>query len=449
MTGPFELSAPQQYMWENLRFLNPADPGSTSMNQVLTYRITGEFDVPRMERAFNILVSRHDALRLTLTDLGVQPRQRVTPRLIVPLSLVDLTHLPREDREPAAAAYAAEADSRPFDLVNGPLIHPSVCKLAETDHVLVFTLNHLVTDGWSAWVLRKELTALYAGDELPALAGSYQDFAGRPCPNAEASVEYWTRRLEDAPPSLDLPTDRPRASMDGCDNAFHIFTIDTALAHAAAGLARRSRVSLYVLFLSAYQALLHLKTGQRDIVIGSVFAQRTDSTTIDLMGLFNNVVFFRAAIDPAATFTELLVQLSRTARDAYAHAAPFPAIARSLHSDFDAARPWPAQNLYHAWLQFDVPPITTRMLGGLFAERFQYDLTDPPAEAPSPAQHRLMAKENPSFELRANGTGGLIQYNSRLFDEETIIRLAQDLANILAAVTKDPDTRIADLPCGR
>ncbi|MEV4315581.1 condensation domain-containing protein [Actinocrispum sp. NPDC049592] len=442
----FPLSVPQQHMWEYLRFLNPADPGRTWMNQVLAYRVKGPFDVSRMERALNTLAGRHDALRITFTDLGPSPRLRITPELTITLSPVDLTALPADRREEAAVALAAEADTWSFDLVNGPLMHASVATVDEQDHLLVIALHHMVTDGWSGWLLRKELTALYSGRALPELPSGYREFATSPGRNPGESVAYWSRRLAGAPRSLDLPTDRPRETMAGCDYAFHALTIDPALARAVVSLARRSRVSLYVVFLSAYQALLHRKTGRHDIVVGSIFAQRTDSTTTSLIGLFNNVVFFRTQVDPSATFAELVTQVSRTTRDAYAHVGPFQEIARSLYPGFDAERPWPAQNLYHAWLQFAVPPDVTRHPGDLELDWFRYDLPDPVSQPLSPAQHRLLAKENPSFELHANGGGGLIQYNRHLFDEKTIAGLADDLMAILAAATENPAIRIEDLP---
>lgn len=447
MTTTFPLSAPQQHMWEYLRFLNPSDPGRTWMNQVMAYRIIGEFEVSRMERALNTLISRHDALRITFTDLGVLPRQRVTPYLTIRMAFADLTTVPAERREAAAVAFAAEAERWSFDLVNGPLIQASVCRLTDDEHILVVALHHMVTDDWSSWILRKELTALYSGKDLPELLGGYQDFATRPGKDPEKSILYWSRQLADAPRTLDLPTDHPRTTMQGCDYAFYPVTFEPALARAAVSLARHSRVSLYVIFLSAFQALLYRRTGQHDIVVGSIFAQRTDSTnSTNLIGLFTNVVFFRTTVEPAATFAELVSRVSRTTRDAYAHVAPFHDIARSVNPDFNDERPWPAQHLYHAWLQFNVPPKITQEPNDVQLEWFSYDPPDPVSEPPSTTQRRLLANENPSFELHANGSGGLIQYNCHLFCEKTIAGLAQDLRNILAAVTRDVTTRIADLP---
>src|SRR6185436_4995799 len=216
------------------------------------------------------------------------PFQRVSPATACHLGhlpVVDLAALAPADREREAERLARAEARQPFDLERGPVLHTRLLRIGTGDHLLLSTMHHIASDGWSMGILTRELTALYraacAGtpSPLPALPVHYADFAvwQRRWLTGEAlecELSYWRERLAGAPPHLELPTDRPRPALQSFRGAQHPFSLPADLSAALAALGRREGTTLFMILLACFQALLARCTGQTDLSVGSPMAGR-------------------------------------------------------------------------------------------------------------------------------------------------------------------------------
>ena len=215
--GPLPLSFAQRRLW----FLDQMEPGLTAYNIPAAVRLAGQLDVRVLNWSLNEIVRRHESLHTTFDLVAGEPVQVIALALKLSLPIVDLSHLPDAIREAEAMRISREEAQRPFDLTCGPLIRAVVIRLRPDEHVLIVTLHHIVSDGWSQGVLKRELSALYeAGmkghsSPLPELSIQYADFAqwqrGRlQGEELDRQMEYWRRQLTGAPPALELPIDGDR-----------------------------------------------------------------------------------------------------------------------------------------------------------------------------------------------------------------------------------------------
>src|SRR5215207_166577 len=211
------LSFAQQRLW----FLDQLQPGSAAYNIPAAVRLGGALDTTAFGRALTEVVRRHESLRTTFAVRDGQPVQLIHPAGPLELPVTDLGHLGAELREAEARRLAAVEARRPFDLARGPLLRVQLLRLAAEEHVLLLTMHHIVSDGWSMGVLVKEAAALYrafaAGRPSPLaeLPVQYADYAAwqrgwLQGEVLESQIAYWREQLAGAPPVLELPTDHPR-----------------------------------------------------------------------------------------------------------------------------------------------------------------------------------------------------------------------------------------------
>ncbi len=320
------LSFAQQRLW----FLDQLDPGSSAYNMPLAVRLHGAVEAGLLERIFNEVVRRHEVLRTSFAAAAGEPHQVIAEELEVPLPVVDLERLAAGDREGEAEHLAAAEARRPFDLTAGPLVRFALVRLADDEWVVMATMHHIVSDGWSMGIFLRELATLggaFSRGESSPLAElpiQYADFAhwqrqwlaGEVI---EAQLGYWRERLAGAPPLLELPTDRPRPAVQ----TFRGRHLGMALSEPLSGaLARRSReqgMTLYMTLLAAFKILLSHLTGQEDIVVGSPIAGRNHNEIEELIGFFVNTLVLRTDLSGAPAVRELLVRVRETALGAYAH----------------------------------------------------------------------------------------------------------------------------------
>ncbi|MFP2934480.1 condensation domain-containing protein, partial [Pyxidicoccus sp. 3LG] len=280
------LSFAQQRLW----FIDQLQPGSPAYNLRTAVRMTGTLDVSALERGLRALVERHASLRTTFTMRGGEPVQVIHPEPDLSLPLVDLGTLSPEQREAEALRLAASEAEKAFDLARGPLLRASMLRLAPDDHVLLLTMHHIVSDGWSMGVVVRELAALYeafasgTSPQLPPLPVQYADYAvwQRSWLRGdvlEAQLDYWKRQLGGAPQVLELPTDRPRPPVQTFHGAMHPFTLPLELGQRLEALAREHDATLFMVLLAAWQTLLYRYSGQEDLVVGSPIAGRNRTET--------------------------------------------------------------------------------------------------------------------------------------------------------------------------
>ncbi|HYN83948.1 MAG TPA: amino acid adenylation domain-containing protein, partial [Pyrinomonadaceae bacterium] len=345
--GPREGRTPLSFGQQRLWFMNYLGMGAALYVLPAALRLRGALDVAALGRSFNEVVRRHDILRTTFAMLDGEPAQVVSEFRSVELPLIDLSASPADEREASAAAHAEEEARRPFDLERGPLVRFRVLRLAEDDHVLLLTMHHIISDGWSLEVLMREVATLYAAfssgaaSPLAELPIQYADFTRwqREWLRGEVleeQLDYWRRQLAGAAPVLELPADRPRPSVPSWDGARHAWRLSPSLAARLRELARTERVTLYMLLLAGFQTLLSRHTGQEDVSVGSPIAGRTRLETEPLIGLFINMLVMRSTPRGGQSFRSLLREVRRTALDAYRHQdLPFERLVDELQPERD------------------------------------------------------------------------------------------------------------------
>src|SRR6185369_3097103 len=210
------LSFAQQRLW----LVDQLEPGNAMYNSPAALRLTGCLKVAALERTLSEIVRRHEALRTTFSVIDDQPVQVIAPPSALTLPVVDVSELPKEEREAKARGLAAEEAARPFSLSEGPLLRASLVRLGAEEHIALFTLHHIISDAWSTTIFVREMGALYEAflndqpSPLAELPIQYADFAAWQHEwlreeTLAAEVEYWRNQLAGAPPTLELPTDRP------------------------------------------------------------------------------------------------------------------------------------------------------------------------------------------------------------------------------------------------
>ncbi|HYY41714.1 MAG TPA: amino acid adenylation domain-containing protein, partial [Pyrinomonadaceae bacterium] len=311
--GALPLSFAQQRLW----FLHELAPESAVYHIPLAVRLIGQLEVAALSRALSEVVRRHEALRTTFTTVDGEPVQIVVAPSEVPLPLVELHELPAAEREAAAQAFIAAEAARVFDLARGPMLRCHLLKLAETEHIALLTMHHIVSDGWSTGVLVNEVAALYAAytrdlpsplAELPVQYGDYSVWQRDWLQGAvlDEQLAYWRKQLADAPPLLELPTDRPRPVQPSLAGASVRFELPLRLTEDLRELSRRAGSTLFMTLLAAWQGLLARYSGQTDITVGTPIAHRTRVELEQLIGFFVNTLVLRTDLSGDPTFSELL-----------------------------------------------------------------------------------------------------------------------------------------------
>jgi non-ribosomal peptide synthetase component F len=334
--GAAELSFAQQRLW----FIDQLEPDSPAYNIPAAVPLSGALDVEALSNAINEVIRRHEALRTTFPSVGGRPVQVIAHTARVELPVIDLSTLEDEEREARARELTEREAARPFDLAAGPLLRVRLVRLEEDSHLLLLTMHHIVSDGWSMQVLVKELTALYdaysRGEasplaELPIQYADYAAWQRRRLQGEllEGQLAYWREQLAGAPPALELPPVGARPTDAG--GGAYDFGIDEGLTASLEELSRREGATLFMTLLAAYQALLHRYSGQDDIVVGTPVANRNRAELEPLIGFFVNQLALRADFAGAPTFRELLAQVRGRCLSAYAHQdVPFERVVEEL-----------------------------------------------------------------------------------------------------------------------
>ena len=345
--GSIPLSFAQQRLW----FLDQWQPGTSLYNLPGGLRLLGSLDRPALESSLNEILRRHEALRTTFPTINGQPVQRITAVASFTLPVIDLRSIPAAEREVEVRQLAQKEYEQPFDLEQGPLFRSQLLCLNDDEHVLVMTMHHIVSDGWSSGLFAQELSALYksfvAGkpSTLPELPIQYADFAQWQHEWLQGEVlhkqlSYWKTQLEGAPEVLSLPVDHTRSSMQTFQGAREALTLSEELTDSLRSLSRQNGVTLFMTLLAAFQLLLSRYSGQAQVVVGSPVAGRNKPETEGLIGLFVNTLAFRTDLSGDPTFVDLLKRVRETTLNAYAHQdLPFEKLVEELHPARDLSRP--------------------------------------------------------------------------------------------------------------
>jgi amino acid adenylation domain-containing protein len=430
------LEGPLSFAQERLWFFERLDPGSPLYNLPAPLRLRGPLDVFALARGVQEVVRRHGSLRTLFGEEEGRPRQRLVAALEVPLPVVDLAGLPPATWEGELARRIAEESLRPFDLAHGPLLRVTLFRLAADDWALLLALHHIAADGWSIEVLLRELGALYGGASLPALPIQYLDFAlweRQELGGAlDRQIGFWREALAGAPALLELPTDRPRPSVQSARGDSVPLVLPAQVAQRVATLARAAGATRFITLLAAFQALLLRLTPGGDVVVGSPVAGRDRAEVEGLIGLFVNTLALRATDDGRSPFRELLARVRETALGAYDHReVPFERLVQEMAVERSLSH----TPLFQVLFDLQDAPLRDIKMPGLALSRLPF------TSGVAKLDLTLSLWEGEGGDLE-----GSLEFATALFDRETGRRLAGYFRTLLAAAVADPELRLADLP---
>ncbi|UGQ48160.1 non-ribosomal peptide synthetase [Massilia endophytica] len=429
------LSFSQQRLW----FLAQMGAASDAYHIPSGLRLKGALDEEALRRALDRICQRHEVLRTTFAQAEGGPVQLVAPAEGYRFALLRGEAAGAADLEEAMRLEAAAA----FDLERGPLIRGRLLRLAQDEHVLLLTMHHIVSDGWSMGLLIRELSAQYAAclagrpDPLPPLPVQYADFAAwqRRCLQGEAlqrQAAYWETTLAGAPALLELPLDRPRPAEQSFSGGFAEFSLDAATTRALKELGARHGATLFMTLLAGWAVLLSRLSNQQDIVIGTPVAGRSHSEVEGLIGFFVNMLALRLDLSGDPDIAGLLAQVRERALAAQQHQdIPFEQVVEIARP----ARSMAHSPLFQVLFAWQNTPAGEAELPGL-------------ALLPlAPAQHEV-AKFDLTLTLQEDGGAivGGIEFSTALFDRATIERHLGHLRVLLTAMAEDGGRKAAALP---
>ncbi|GLX50254.1 pyoverdine synthetase D [Streptomyces hygroscopicus subsp. hygroscopicus] len=419
---------------QRLYFLDRLDPGASTYLLPAAWRFTGPLDLPALRAAVADLTARHEQLRAVFPEREGIPYQRILPPDPGCLDLVDATAPPGTDGAARLAATVHAAALRPFDLGREPAFRATLVRAGEDDHVLVLGMHHIVSDGWSLGLIVRDLTELYRARtrhhaaRLPELPLEYTDYAiWQRGSDQSAALDHWRTRLAGLTP-LELPVDHPRPDAPGGRGEAHTVTLSPALTGALAELGRRAGTTPYMTVLAAFQAALAFHSGQRDIAVGTVVANRERAETEQLVGFFVNTLVLRGDLSDDPTPAALLARTRERVLEAFSYQSlPFEQVVDALSPERDLARNPLVQVLY-------THTDTTASgfdLGGATGTPYRIDLTT--------------AKFDLTLDLR-DGDGRTelaFVYRPDLFEGASVAALARHTVNLLEAFCATPDTPLS------
>ena len=437
---PMESIAPLSFGQQQMWLISQLVSDSAVYNEGAILHMPGSLNVAILEQSLNEIVQRHEAWRTSFPIENGQPFQKIHPSLTFTLPVVDLRHLPEDERKPIALQLAEEDAQLPFDLANIPLVRVTLLRLHDQEHWLCITMHHIICDGITIYeVLLPELWSIYeafcAGrpSPLPPLPIQYADFAvwQRERLSGDALNEqmaYWKQQLQGAPPLLELPCDHSTPTIQTYLGSRHTFALTKELTKALKALSGRENVTLYVTLVAAFQTLLHRYTGQNDLLIGTVTGERKYLEIQKLMGYFLNTLVLRTRLTDNPSFRELLIRTREVTLEARSHQdVPFEFLVKELQPERNLAQNPLVQVLFS--FEPQQPPL---------------DLLWSPVWWES---ENHTAKFDLSLELddQPEGLVGWFEYRTDLFEEATIARMAGHWQVLLESIVADPEQRLSDL----
>ncbi len=442
-TGPQPLSFSQERMW----FLDQLEPDNPFYNLAAAVRVSGTFSRSAFQQAIDATVARHEALRTTFIYTNGQPLQVIAEPSSVPIPSVDLRAVPAADRDALIQQMMDEEARQPFNLADGPLLRIRVLELGVQDHLVLFTMHHIISDGWAMSVLVRDVGTFYSAflrgetPDLPPLPIQYADFSvwqrgWLQGAALERQLSYWKGQLGATSPRgpvrvLDMPTDRPRPPVQEYAGNTIRFRLPAPLVQRITALSNEEGGTPFMALLAAFQVLLMRYSGQDDISVGTPIANRTRSEIEPLIGCFINTLVLRGDLSGRPDFRELLRRTRVATLGAYDHQdLPFEVLVDAIQPD---------RQLSHN-------PLSQVMF--ILQNTPLEPLVVPEAVLTSMPMENGTAKTDLTLEIAPIGDEwiGSITYSIALFDEATMWRLAGHYRTLLEGIVAAPDTPIASLP---
>ncbi|MGZ4954748.1 MAG: amino acid adenylation domain-containing protein, partial [Methylobacter sp.] len=437
-----ESAAPLSCSQQRLFFLDHLQSLAVAYNMPAALQLKGTLCLAALEQALDEIVRRHEVLRTVFVQEGKQIRQKMTPVLNLACPVAELNDLPDELRQQETQRLHQQELHKPFDLAQGPLLRVNLIQQAADRYLLLFTLHHIISDGWSIGILIREFSELYRAfidgrpSPLSELPIQYADFAywqkqWLQSAAYEKQLAYWQRQLQGAPDTLALPTDRSRPAQPSHRGANYHFSVPDTLSAQLNSLSRRHGVSVFTTLLSAFNVLLYRYTAQHDICIGTPVANRNRQELEGLIGFFVNTLVLRSDLSGNPAFSGLLKQTGNRVLEAQANQdLPFDKLVEAVSGVRDLNQ----TPLFQVLFVMQNTPSETFSLPGL-------ELMQGNAETQT-------AKFDLTLLLTETNAGlqAVFEYNTDLFEQATMQRWSEHYLNLLQAIVSRPDRRIADLP---
>src|SRR6266545_155828 len=432
----YPLSFAQTRLW----FLDQLSLGNPLYNMAVAVRLEGHLNITALHKSFKEIVRRHETLRTAFAVINGRPTQVVSPSGSVEMPIIDLTDLPAAFRETKAQGLIAEESNAKFNLSLAPLLRVGLLRIAAEYHVLLLTMHHIISDGWSMGILIQEMSALYdtycADKESPLaeLTIQYSDYAVWQQRHLQGEVleellGYWKRQLAD-PPTPTLPTDRTCPVVYTFRGSSKKFVFSKSLRERLREIEQKERASLYMILSAAFQALLYRYTGEKDLLIGTPTANRNRAEAEELIGFFVNTLVMRTKFEDDMTFRELSARVKQTALEAYAHQdLPFERLVEELQPDRNLSSNPIFRVMFSLQNAVEVVPKLTGLKVSIIeteCRTAKFDL----------AVDMAVAGE----EIK-----GAFIYSTDLFNDGTIERMIGHYRTLLSEVIENPDRSIAEL----
>jgi amino acid adenylation domain-containing protein len=431
------LSFGQQRLW----FINQLQPGNSAYHIPIAIEIKGNLDVAILGSCINEIVNRHEILRTSFEIVNASPVQKIASAVTIALPKLDLRHLSDQEQHTEIQKLSLEEVQLPFDLGQPPLLRLKILHLGTDKSILLLTLHHIIADGWSIKILIRELSVLYQAfstgkpSPLPELPIQYIDFAfwqRKSLQNEviESHLAYWKYQLSTQPSVLELPTDCPRQPVQTYRGAQQKFRLTKSLSNKIKQLSQKQGVTLFMTLLAAFNTLLYRYTGQDDIIVGSPIANRNNTQIESLIGCFVNTLVLRTNLDGSPSFQELIERVRKVAIDAYVHQdLPFEKLV-----ELQPSRDLSYHPLFQVMFVLQDSQLSNVNLPSLSWKTVELDS--------GTAKFDIFLSIIDSEE----GLMGTLEYNSDLFNPDTVISMVEHFQTLLQAIVLHPDECISRLP---
>ena len=424
------LSFAQQRLW----FLDRLNLQSPQYNLSKGLILKGSLNIEALKKSFNKIIRRHKVLQAYFIEENGQPVQIFDQEVKMPMGFTDLRNIPEKDRRAKVEELAKVEARTPFALEKAPLIRGNLICINENEHILVLAVHHIVFDGWSFGILLKELNFYYEGylngeeKTLPELPIQYADFSERQKENIQAGylnnqLKYWKKQLEGSLTVLDLPLDKQRPPIQTYDGAKFTSFIPAELVKELQIYARKEKVTLYMVLLAAFDVLLYRYSGQSDIIVGSPIANRNRKDIEGIIGFFTNNIILRSSFTNEITFNELLKKVKNVTIEAYSNQdVPFEKIVEELHIERDMSR----NPLFQVLFGMQNMPLPNMEFSKLDISMLDIDAR--------------YSRFDLSVDIRNVGEAlaADFEYNTDLYNDDTITRMAGHYRQLLAGIVKNP-----------
>ncbi|MDP4196680.1 MAG: amino acid adenylation domain-containing protein, partial [Bacteroidota bacterium] len=433
----YPLSFAQRRMW----FLDQFEPGSPYYNIPMAIKITGTFSVEIFRKVVKEILNRHEALRTTFKEINGIPQQIISRSIDLPFTTIDLRNTSAEEIDSTTARLAREEARKPFDISTGPLFRVSVLLVSETENIVLFTMHHIISDGWSMGVLTKEISFLYKAflsneqSPLSELEYQYVDYSYWQKGYLEGEVlnkqlDYWKGQLQGKPPLLELPIDKPRPAVWTNEGTTTSVVIPKELTNSIKKLCQNENSTLFMVLISALNILLYRYCNDEDISVGTPIANRTRKEFENIIGLFINTLVLRTKLEGNPSFLDLLNRVREVTISAYENQdLPFELLVEQLQPDRNMSYP----PLFQVMFILQNSPSPMEIVPGITLKELDVEM------GTSTTDLTISVSENSS------GLDVSVEYNTDLFFSSTIERMLSHYIQILKSISINPLMRVSDI----